>query len=497
MVEYAYIKVYISNKEKSSDFDAKYVFDESFAFNCKDGALELSTNVKYMNVNIYNVLKLSKEEFHAMYDTFVPDYDDKTTKNVGKVEDIKNDEVEGTHIIKWTLTKDEAWENAGKTIQHVVAYKSSTNDNVIAVILLEAKVDPFPKVFNVPVADYNPIMWKGVPAENITYYNVFTPDEGETDSAKCVFLTDINISFKTWTKGDVDEEGKQLGTLGVLKLTEDKNGVVTQINYFFCKADVEKITMIGDVPVKFSVKGADNTELWAQVTIDGKKVEEKIAVIDNTAKTLSTNGLNAPNSIELLNNDVSKVLVNTNMLKTYIGAEGYACGDSNKKVKITFIDGRDHFQANFVRPININTLAADYFVDALDFGEPHTFIRLEDLVAPIDWRERSFEKPYENYWKYYGIEKIELTDDNILWDAYGTKTVVDEGIVVKPDYTTKEMGTGANKKTSQYGFLTYRNGNVHAMSFNFYVKAKVTYKWGVVYSDEIVVNVKETIGDTN
>ena len=245
---------------------------------------------------------------------------------------------------------------------------------------------------------------------------------------------------------------------------------------------------------KFEV--VDETKLFATVKIDGKDVTDQIAEINNEATTLSTNGLNAPNSISLIKNDVSKLLVNTNDLYTFIGAKGYICGETEKSVTIKF-QNQDHFQAKFVRPVNIDPVAADYFVDALDFGEPHTFIRLEDLINPYDWRNRHFVAPYENYWEYYGIEKIEVVDDNILWDAEGSKSAKPENIVVKADYDTKEMGSGTNKKTSKFGFLTYRNGNAYAKSFNFYVKVRVTYAWGVIETTEVVVNVRETIGDVD
>ena len=500
VVEYAYIKVYISDKEDTTEpFDAEYKFTDKFAFDCNKASLELMTTVEYMNVNIYNRLGFSKDAFHALYNVFdnnyiVKDEKGKEIKNIGTVEEVENTEVEGTHILKWTITVDEAWENTGKEIVHYVAYKNKENDKLKAVIKLVAPIDAFKKEFNVATTEYVKAYWND--EKTVTYYNVFTPDEKETDSAKCIFLTDINISFRTWTTGDKSKDGKQLGTLGVLKLNEDTKGAVTKIEYFFCKKDIEAVKKIGDKAVTFKVS-EDGTELQATIKIDGKDVTETIAKINNEATILSTNGLNAPNSISVEKNDVSKILVNTGELFTYIGAKGYVCGDTKKAVKITF-NGADHFRADIVRPVNIDAVAADYFVDALDFGEPHTFIRLEDLINPYDWRGRHFVKPYENYWEYYGIEKIEVVDDTILWDAVdGKKEAKPENVVVKADYETKTMGNKEDKtlKESKFGFLTYRNGNVKAQAFNFYVKVRVTYTWGVIETTEVAVPVHKTIGD--
>ena len=87
-------------------------------------------------------------------------------------------------------------------------------------------------------------------------------------------------------------------------------------------------------------------------------------------------------------------------------------------------------------------------------------------------------------------------DDAILWDGVdGTKEAKPEAVVVKADYETKEMGKDKAKLTSDFGFLTYRNGNAKARDFNFYVKVRVTYVWGIIETTEVQVPVHKTIGD--
>ena len=500
----AYIKVFISDKEDTTEpFDAEYIFDEGFEFSCAGDGLELLTTVKYMNLYIYNKL-MDKEQFHALYNNFNDDYvvlDDKGKakwENVGTVTQVENLEAEGTHILKWVVTPEEAWEAAGEEIVHYVAYENKENPKLKAVIKLVANIDAFKKEYNVPAADYIPTFWNDEPEKNITYYNVFTPDTGETDPEKCIFQTDINISFRTWTTMDKDKDGKQLGTLGSLKLTDDPNGVVTSIEYFFCREHNNKITKIGDLDVLFKVDEADSTILLATLDVKNKKAEyEQIAKITNEAVTLKTNGLNAPNSLEInKESEIAKKLVNTDDLYFFIGAKGYVCDDEEKPVAITF-QKTDHFRVNVVRPVDLSPVSGDYFVDARDFGEAHTFIRLEDLINPIDWRNREFKK-FPNYWKYYGIEKIEVADD-MTWDAVlvdGKPDGVPSNIVVEADYETKEItiGEGKDAKTykSDYGFLCYRNGNLKAKNFNFFVKVKVTYAWGVIETTEIQVPVHET-----
>lgn len=505
VLQYAYIKVFISDKEDTTEpFDAEYIFDDGFEFSCAADGLELLTTVKYMNLYIYNKL-MDKEQFHALYNNFNDDYvvlDEKGKAkwtNVGTVTEVENVESEGTHILKWVVTAEEAWELAGKEIVHYVAYENKENPKLKAVIKLVANVDAFKKEYNVPAADYIPAFWNDEPEKNITYYNVFTPDTGETDPTKCIFQTDINISFRTWTTMDKDPKtGEQLGTLGSLKLTDDPNGVVTSIEYFFCREHNEKIKKIGDLDVLFKVDEADSTILLATLDVKNKNAEyEEIAKITNEAVTLKTNGLNAPNSLEInKESEIAKKLVNTDALYFFLGAKGYVCDDEEKPVGITF-QKTDHFRVNVVRPVDLGAVSGDYFVDARDFGEPHTFIRLEDLINPVDWRNRQF-KNYPNYWQYYGIEKIEVAED-MTWDAVmvdGKPDGVPENIVVEADYETKEItiGEGKDAKTykSDYGFLCYRNGNLKAKNFNFFVKVKVTYAWGVIETTEITVPVHET-----
>ena len=505
VVQYAYIKVFISDKEETTEpFDAVYEFNDKFVFSCVEGGRELLTTVEYMNVNIYNQLRPAKE-FHALYDqskSYVKN--DKDGKpmwvNVGTVEDIANDQSQGTHILKWTITADEAWENAGKEVVHYFMYYSSKSEDLYAVIKLVAKVDDFLKAYNVPAADYIPTYWKNEPAKNITYYNVFTPDTGETDPSKCLFQTDINIAFSTWLTTDVDKKGNQLGTIGSLKLADDKNGVISKIEYFFCKKDVEKITKIGDLDVIFEVgsmtnkdEHKDSTELYAKFKKDDEF--ELVAKITN-APTAIVNGQTALNFIEInKESDVAKKLVNTDALYTFISAKGFVCGETEKPVAISFQE-QDHFRANVLRPVHLGATSSDYFVDARDYGELHTFIRIEDLINPYDWRNRKFTA-YPNYWDYYGIENVEIIENEIQWDAKGKKEAIPATIiVVKADYDTKEItvGSGSTKKTfkSDYGFLCYRNGNTYAEDFNFYVKVKVTYAWGVIETTEIKVPVHKT-----
>ena len=485
VVEYAYIKVYISDKdpEQTEPYDVTYSFDpDSFGFACEGGELELLTTVKYMNVYIYNALKMSKDLFHATYDTFVPDYvvpnatEETAIKNVGTVEEVENTQVEGTHILKWTITADEAWEYAGKKVQHLVAYQSSNNPKIIAVILLEAEVDGIQKAYNITKAEYISNYWDA--DKTATRYNVAVPTYvGDDDDANCVFVNDINASFVTWPAGSEE------GVPGVLKL----DPAVTGIQYFFCatKDHDIKAPKIDGKDVKFTIS-EDGLTLSAN---NGGK-DEVIATIDNEGEEI-------PNTITLnKESDLAKKLLNTKQLYVNIGAKGIICDDETKEVAITF-DGKDHFRADYVRPIDIADTSADKFIDAVDYGEDGSYIRIEDLIAPYDWRGRYFSE-YENYWGFYGPFEIEVDLENVTCDLNNVMQKIPVTVILE-NKTFEEMkelvGEEAAKdlEETEYGYITYKNNGTGVSDFNIFLNVKVKYGWGEIVKDGIKVPVAATI----
>ena len=436
-----------------------------------------------MNVYIYNALKMSKDLFHATYDTFVPNYEvpnateETAIKNVGTVEEVENTQVEGTHILKWTITADEAWEYAGKKVQHLVAYQSSNNPKIIAVILLEAEVDGIQKSYNVEKAQYISNYWNA--EKTATRYNVAVPTfVGDEDPENCVFVNDINASFVTWPAGSEE------GVPGVLKL----NPAVTEIQYFFCAAtghDI-KAPKIDGKDVTFTIS-EDGLTLSAKVA-GGE--EEVIATIDNEGEEL-------PNTITLnKESDLAKKLLNTKQLYVNLGAKGIVCGDETKEVAITF-DGKDHFRADYVRPIDIADTAADKYIDAVDYGEEGSYIRIEDLIAPYDWRGRYFSE-YENYWGFYGPFEITVDLENVKCDLNNEIQPIPKTVILETktfDEMKELVGEEKAKdlKETDYGYVTYKNNGTGVSDFNIFLNVTVKYGWGEIMKEGIKVPVAATI----
>ena len=205
----------------------------------------------------------------------------------------------------------------------------------------------------------------------------------------------------------------------------------------------------------------------------------------------------------------------------YYIATGKICPGKDFEVQITF-NGGDHFQANWITPVKITTNDANDIWDAVDFGEWGSYIKLQDLVNPSDWRGRLFSA-HQTYWLYYGVETITVDLDNIRTDlnnvnadktprtaaadieklnklpltlsvgtynAAGTRTDY-VGAEIPASVTFKKQN-GTNQ-TATYGYLAYKNnGTGTNTQFYLYLKAQLIYKWGTLKSDWIYVRIHPT-----
>ncbi len=483
-------------------------------------------------------------------------------KEIGKISEVASTDDEGgaTKLLKWTVDADDLWEavSLGRTeLEHHVAYvkTSSAGQQVVVIVKLTAKVADLKQAYDVTPADYYTEYWVG----DVTRYNVAVPELEETDPTNCVFVNDINASFVTWTVKD----GK--GTPGVLKLDE----AITKIDYFFTQENRASSNVIKlfdpqlkrDTYVEF-VLSQDNTKLYAYqhagtmksykasdeeaTEINGNKVvyggytfnklSEKIkneygeecddilnyhgnlaliATIDNTGST-------KPNTITLNKESaLAKKLLNADQysLIVFIGAKGQVCNKENKEVKITF-NGKTYFKAQYTRPVNITDVAKDYFIDGVDIKEAHSYIAIDKLVAPVDWRNREFDKyvtkkvkdattgveiesvenvGHTNYWGFYGPFSITVDTEDVTCKMSGKIQNLPATIELKQIADTKygpeKVDADGNKYQDEcaYGFLTYKNNSTTVQSdFEIYLNVTVNYGWGSIYKTGLTVPVKAT-----
>ena len=483
IVKCAYIKVRIVDADAPVEPVAVTMNVEDFEFVCGQSDVN-GVTVREINLKIYNTLGLSYEQFLNSYPTFEDWGALQTPAHVGTVTASNNSSNpgEGTDVISWTLTEEELWANAGEEVSHIIRYYNASGANYVA-FELKANVKEIQKEFDLKKADFISNYWDA--NKTYTMFNVAVPTSTTDDNAaNCTFINNLNAPFTTWAVNNTEN-----AVPGLVKL----DARVTDVNYFFCK-EVEAIEEIGSeekaVKVTFIVS-ADGQTLSAYEGTDAT-LAEVIATIDNDGTGYT------PSTIEYnKTSDLAKKLLNTDEMYTLIGAVGEVCDDDTKTVSITF-EGEDHFKAEFIRPVNISEQAADNFIDGVDFGEKGSFIRLEDLIAPYDWRGRQFSD-YENYWGFYGDFKISVDVQSAQCNLNGVHQAVPVTVQLDTEMATAgstiTMGTGADALTSKYGFLTYKNNGTNVSEFEIYVKVTVEYGWGIIETEEIVVKVDSTINN--
>ena len=474
IVKVAYIKVLITDKDAAPATNYGITLTvPNFGFTCDKDSTNAVT-VKEINIKIYEELGLSFEQFTEKYPTFedikTADYEDlKAIKEVGTVESSKNANNPESNVVMWTIKNADLWTNAGKTVKNVVRYWDENKVNYVQFVL-ESTIDGIEKAYNITKADFINEYWNA--EKTYTKFNVAVPSSTTDENpANCTFVNNLNSPFTTWAANSTE------GTPGILKLNKD----VKDIEFFFCE-EVADIKKIGDINVIFSISEDG-------LTLYGKKKAADTPVVIATINNEDATWGNVVSYSKT--EDLAKELLNTGAMYTYIGAKGYVCGQSAKEVSITF-DGKDHFQANFIRPVNIAETSADNFIDGVDVGEKGSFIRLEDLIAPYDWRGRDFAD-YDHYWGYYGPFEITVDTASAECDLNGVRQAVPKTVELIPDYTSTSMGDGKDKKESDYGFLKYKNNGTNVSAFNIYVKVDVKYGWGVIKTGFIKVPVASTI----
>lgn len=449
VVQYAYLKLKIVNNVKPENKKIDFTGLKNFKFTCDATSADVTADYLQVNKQVYQYLNLTRDQFHSTYSHFEANPKEFEKTNVGIVSQVADPtESVTTEVFKWTLTKDEMWENAGKTVKHVFQYVNPTNNSTVT-ITLTAQIEGVKKLYALTSANY----WEGYWENGVAKFNVNVPEKGEKDPNKCVFNQDLNAPFIT-----------DKATGKILAIQEDKT---ITYNFFFNKK-IESVTKVGDVAVKFEVKDGGEG-LYA--TVDG--TTQKVATIHNDG---------TKNYVELdKTSEVAKKLLNTNEFQAYISINAYACGDTNKKVSVTF-QGEEYYTAKFLRPINIGAKAGKYFVDGRDLGEQYTFMKLEDLINPTDWRNRVFGKGEDKdgaydgttYWQYYGPFTITANVDKAEWNMNGSFEAVPSTVELKQVNETSKYG-----ETSNYGFLTYKN-NQYVLNKNVTLRIPVTvnYGWG-------------------
>ena len=464
----AFIKVLIEDKPRPVVPPVTFEW-ESQTGPCADVVSVLT--VQQMNEKIYTAANLSKEEFHAIYPSALF-----TTSGDPLVKEIYNPDGQQTdsYLLNWTLTATQIWAKlatsnpANFTAQAI--YKPTIPSQYPDIVINFKRSFTRPATTNIPASKLIANYWYG----DYTYvkHNIVVPQVGQTNGSLALFSNNINQAFEQ---------------------TADKKLSVglTNYEYFFWSETIGNVA-------NANMTLADGTILT--VSSNGKQLlfnTDVVATINpwvaNTGDVLVLNQ-SSPKAKELLNKG-------TELMKARIGIRTLYCPDMQIKAPVT-VNGKNYFDVVFVRPINPQPAAEQHFVDALNFGDPYTYLEIAKLTNLNDWR---FPDPvasfatHANYWSYYGVTNITANVANIKTDlnqAAGVKVPVTNYPDLKVAYAATVPGV-TPPTTNFFGYLTYDNtGNTLGKLFNLYVPVTITYSWGTIQSAEVVVPVWKTVGQS-
>lgn len=446
----------------------------SFVLGCDD--LKQLVGTKQMNEEIYAKARLPKADFHKYY-TWKEDAPAKD--QIGTIVEKQDPKNAESYNLEWTVTNEEAWKALGD--ENKVSIKRSgtyTNgENVIKVTFTAELNRPYVDLKSLKIDNY----WYGAEGgeANMVKFNTAVPELGSEDPAKCTFKT----YFASVLKSDKDKKKVEIG--GVKPSVTD----LQEIKFVF--SDDQSFSKAFDKKGYTMKPSADGMTLLAVKA--GKEYE--IAKIDNNP---------AGQSVEYMNNDVAKELLNVAPENVHARITLKAINNCGKELQIKGSDGT--FIVRFVRPVSMTVAAADNYVDAVDYGAKGSFIDVHDLANLYDWRNyaKKSEKYYfqnnQNYYKYYDVKSIKVDVENVKVEDL-TINGEEQSDLTNTGVELTQMAPTANmiakypelKNTSADGLLMYKNnGAALNKPFTLILPVTVEYKWG-----KVVENVKVKVMPTD
>lgn len=413
--------------------------------------------VQQMNEQVYNAAKLSKDEFHKLYELDITTH---AATNSGTVVETPDNTEMTSHVLNWTITSDDLWASETGEFEYKVIYKAKNDDRANIIMTMTTKFS----AAKYDITSIIPSYWND--AKTFVIHNVAVPDAGSIDHTKATFANNINAAFTT----NAD------------KKLEVPAGI-TKYEYVFAP-----------VAQQIKAKDAEGNDITIVVSADGKTLSGKVgAGAEEVLATITDFAANVGDLLTYSETPLAKYLLNKD--KSYMWAKlqikASACNNPARKVEVT-VNGKEYFTVSFVRPINVADISDANFIDGVDFGKPGSVLDVLDIVALSDWRAKegdngaySFKKN-DNYYKYYNVSAIEA-------DLTKVTANFGNGYVAKP--STLEMTQTPATAEAPYGTITYKNnGSGVQKAFTLRIPVKVTYKWGEIVSAVIEVPVAKTVG---
>ena len=493
VVSVAYIKVLITSvdKVKTVELTGKVASDNttaktSFVLKAEEGD-KIRTTVEDMNVNLYNKVGLSKDQFHAIYGGAGNSLKSADEKNVGTVKFIEVDGSAGTYVIEWTVTSTQlieaynAAKEAGTTLESLtykayVVNGNNANDKIY--INLKAGVDETFRVlggYDIPAADFGPA-WSADKTVKFGF-NASDPTSQVVGNVTSLFKSGFIpadqlslVEFYFSTEMFLDENGNPVKTT-------------------FCEGTDEEVI----VQFVRTSDLNDNDTLWAyecnsnddQVPVPGQNPAtnrwQKIAVIMNVAQYYGNVGY--------ASTDLAKKLLNTGEMSVLISAKAevniglYAGMDDDDCVPVTFA-GDNCFKANIARPINVIAVTpAD--ANKIEFTAAGTAASKIAIAKATALTKITSNKVVVN-----GV--FTITDWVGNYVAFGSNSyglTSSDNFNFKTDEATCNLNGVVNKVSDVNISLTKEGSDLVFQSrvaiqsvtaFNIYIPVEISYAWGTI-----------------
>ena len=349
------------------------------------------------------------------------------------------------------------------------------------------------------VVNVNAVNFTATSAERVS--NAWNADK----TAASIYCQTPGTGNTTQIVGDLNElfdGGKVVFTYSSeFNATMYPSFVNTNMDYNFVFSEKNKKAVRG------TVTGVDGTKY--QLALNAAKTE--LHAVDPAIVNVTNADLTADNLVASLSGTNNKDVkyANTEVAKNLLNIAKRDAGSFYAVMDIEYFNGCDQlvevtngeFNLLFIRPVNVSANADKHFTDGLNVGDPANTLNLAELVIFNDWRYdnelNSFAK-HLNYYKYYGVTKIDCPDlmkVQTNWGGKGKRTLAEafgEEQAKKILSINSKVATPDGTTLPDYGTISYiKTSKAEISSYELYIPLTITYTWGTIV-EEITVTVQET-----
>ncbi len=484
-VSQAFIKLLVVKEAQTAPETKTIVVPaESFVVKCDSDAKHTQgLTTQQVNELIYNAVGMSKTDFHKKYKNFSQvDVDGKQLGTVWLKEDIKDGQT--TYLPQWDVDACDMFahfhDKCGKDTDSAVltangVFSDDAGNKIVIVFSVNASK---PDAMNLVPADMYAKYWYGnSSADGYDYI--------EHHSQKPTSVKDDDVNNFTYTN--------DLNAVFV-------NTKVTPTKF----KEMDYVYEFAPVAEQF-VGATDENGVAYNITVDNSGTVKKlfangtlVAKIDPHTKRNVGN----PDSRDMLTyekNDVANYLLN----KSVKGQNYYMWAKINIKAKCKCanapeayikVDGKDGFIVRFLRPIDVNPVSTESYIDGVDLGKKGSIIDIYKATGLSDWHKDLF-KDNANYYRFYNIKSVKY-EGNARWDANGAVEPVPPTVKLYwADKAEVERLTGKTytDPTYMHGGIVYNNnGSTVKHDYYLYIPITIEYERGVIVTSEVKVKVEYT-----